>query len=116
MTSLLKVNKGTTYTITYNHLENGEPKSLVGATVRFTVKDVEWDLQGDDSTAVIQKDITTHLDAAAGITTIELSPTDTDITPDKYYYDIKVEDASGEIFKMVEGRLKLDGSPTNRQV
>lgn len=112
--SLLKVNKGTTYTITYNHKENGEAKSLAGATVRFTVKDEEWDTDATDAQAQIVKNVTTHDDPAGGITTIELTPTETNLTPAKYYYDIKVEDADGNIYKTVEGRLKIDGSPTNR--
>ena len=110
--SLLKVNKGTTYVITYNHEENGVAKTLVGATVRFTVKDEEWDTDATDSVAEITKDVTDG--TSAGVATITLTDTDTDITPGKYYYDIKVEDSDGNIYKTVEGRLKIDGSPTNR--
>ena len=112
--SFLKVNKGTTFTMTYNHKENGEAKTLAGATVRFTVKDEEWDTDATDTQAQIVKNVTTHDDEAGGVTTIALDETDTDLTPAKYYYDIKVEDADGNIYKTVEGRFKVDGSPTNR--
>ena len=111
----LRINRGTTYTIGIVYKKNGEAETLVGATVRFTVKTVEWDDDMTDSSAVIQKNITDG--NSDGEATIEIEPTDTDtLDPGKYYYDIKVEEASGEIYKIDEGTIKLDGSPTNRGV
>ncbi len=110
----LKVNRGTTYTIAFQYQRNGVNTTLVGATVRFTVKSLEFDADADDSDAIILKNVTTG--NASGEATITINPVDTTlVTPQKYYYDIKVEQADGEIYKVDEGRLTLDGSPTNRQ-
>lgn len=111
----LRINRGTTYTIGIVYKKNGEPETLVGATVRFTVKTVEWDDDMTDASAVVQKNITNG--NSSGEATITINPDDTDtLDPGKYYYDIKVEEAGGEIYKIDEGTIKLDGSPTNRGV
>lgn len=110
----LKVNRGTTYTITYNHKIDGVATTLVGATVRFTMKSSEWDTDATDIAALITKNITTG--SSSGVATITLTPTDTYQTPGKYYYDIKVDVNSDgvTIYKMDEGTVQIDGSPTNR--
>jgi hypothetical protein len=110
----LKVNRGTTYTITYNHKVDGVATTLIGATVRFTMKSTEFDTDADDSDALIVKNITSG--DANGVATITLTPTDTYQTPGKYFYDIKVDVNSNgvTIYKMDEGKIILDGSPTNR--
>lgn len=110
----LKVNRGTTYVITYNHLIDGVATSLVGSTVRFTMKSTEFDTDATDATALIVKDVTSG--TAGGEAIITLTPTNTYQTPGKYYYDIKVDVASdgATIYKMDEGTIIIDGSPTNR--
>lgn len=109
----LKINRGTTYTIGVNYKKNGEPATLVGATVRFTVKDVEYDSNWTDSDAVVLKNVTDG--TSGGVASIVIDPEDTaELTPGDYFYDIKVEEASGDIYKIDEGKVKLDGSPTNR--
>ena len=112
--SKLKINRGTTYTLTYNHKVDGVATTLVGATVRFTLKSVEWDTDANDNTALVVKNITNG--NSSGEATITLTPTDTYQTPGKYYYDIKVDVNSDgvTIYKMDEGTVALDGSPTNR--
>ena len=108
----LNVNRGTTYTLGYQHQHDGINHTLVGATVRFTVKDKEYDGSMDDSTALVKKDVAGDEN---GYAVIVLSPTDTaNLTPGKLFYDIKVKEASGSVFKMDEGKIKIDGSPTNR--
>lgn len=110
----LKINRGTTYTIGVNYKKNGVPATLVGATVRFTVKTAEYDSNWTDSDAIILKNITDG--TADGEATIVIDPVDTaQVDPDaEYFYDIKVEEADGSIYKIDEGKIKLDGSPTNR--
>lgn len=111
----LKINRGTTYTIGITYKKNGETTSLVGATVRFTVKTAEYDSDWTDSGAIVSKNVTDG--NSSGEATITIDPTDTaELTPDKYYYDIKVEESGGDIYKIDEGTIKLDGSPTNRGV
>ena len=113
----LTVNRGTTYRITFTYIRDEVAGDLTGGAVRFTVKSTEYDEDADDSTALIEKDITDGLDET-GVVLIEFAPTDTPPTmlPGTYFYDIKVKDATGDIFKVVEGNFILVGSPTNRIV
>lgn len=109
----IKINRGTTFTIGVLYKRNGVVTSLVGATVRFTMKTREFDDNVTDSDAILKKNITDG--TAEGTATIEIEPDDTaEIEPRTYYYDIKVEQADGKIYKIDEGKIKLDGSPTNR--
>lgn len=109
----LKIDRGTTYTIGISYKKNGVATTLVGATIRFTMKTTEWDADTTDSDAILLKNVSGG--DADGNATITIDPADTaTITPDKYFYDIKVEEAGGEIYKIDEGTVKLDGSPTNR--
>lgn len=109
----LKINRGTTYTIDFTYQRNGVATTLVGATVRFTMKTSEYSSDATDSDASVLKNITSG--TVDGTATIALDPVDTaTLTPSKYYYDIKVEDASGNVYKCDEGKVVLDGSPTNR--
>lgn len=109
----LIVNRGTTFTIGVIYKRNGVVASLVGATVRFTIKSNEFDQDMTDASAVLLKNVTDG--NAQGEATITINPEDTaELLPNKYFYDIKVEQANGEIYKIDEGTIKLDGSPTNR--
>lgn len=109
----LKINRGTTYAINVAYLRNGVPATLVGATVRFTMKSTEYDSDATDSTAEILKNVTSG--TSDGLATITINPVDTaTLIPNNYYYDVKVENADNTIYKIDEGRVKLDGSPTNR--
>lgn len=117
----LTIKRGTTYPITIEVTDDaGDPVDLTGATVRFTAKSAEYDTDADDSDAAISKDVTTHYDENGveapeeGKSTITLTDTDTYINPGNYYYDITIEYSTGVINTPVEGRLKIDGKPTNR--
>ena len=109
----LKINRGTTYTRTLNYKVDGVATTLVGATVRFTMKSSEYDSDATDTTAAIKKNVTSG--DANGVANIVLAPADTaTLEPGTYYYDIKVEDAGLNVYKVDEGTITLDGSPTNR--
>lgn len=109
----LKINRGTTYTLSVNYQRNGAAATLVGATVRFTMKTAEYSTDATDADASVKKNVTNG--TAAGTATITINPTDTTgLAPGKYFYDIKVQEASGAIYKIDEGTVKLDASPTNR--
>ena len=117
MASKLSINRGTTFAITLNYQKNGVAADLTGATVRFTVKSAEYDTDNTDGAALVLKNITSHTNPTGGVSTIALAPADTqNITPGTYTYDIKVAEASGAVYKVDEGKLILDGSPTNRLV
>ncbi len=111
----LKINRGTTYTIGVNYQKNGAPTSLVGATIRFTMKNEEFDNDTTDNTATVMKNVANG--NADGYAEIKILPQDTATAePGNYYYDIKVDETSDgtNIFKIDEGKITLDGSPTNR--
>ena len=113
--SKLKLNRGTTMRFTYHHTHDEVPYSLVNATVRFTVKASEFDNDDDDSTALIAKDYTGGTEE--GTIEILLLPAETaEIAPGEYVYDIKVDEQSDgtEVYKVLEGDIEIDGSPTNR--
>ena len=75
--------------------------------------DIRMEMLDHVASAVEQKDVTSG--DANGHAEIVLDPADTDnVTPGKYFYDIKVEEASGAIYKLDEGKITIDGSPTNR--
>lgn len=118
----IEIKRGTTLPIDVNITDaNGDPIDLTGATVYFTAKTAESDVSLDDSTAAIKKDVTVHTDPAQGETKITLDADDTTINPGNYYYDITVKypaigGADPVVNTVVEGKLKIDGKPTNRSV
>jgi hypothetical protein len=110
----LKIDRGTTYTFTVNYSKDGAAATLVGATVRFTVKAAEYTADMTDADAVITRDVTDG--TADGVAAFTIEPDDTaELEPGPYFYDIKVQETGGAIYKIDEGKLKLDGSPTNRR-
>lgn len=107
----IELEKGKTYNMSYVH-----PVAMTGGTVYFTVKSVKYDDSATDSTAVIQKNITSF---SVGDTTASwtLADSDTNITPGKYYYDIVYEALGGESLPAPwYGEIKVTGHPTNRNV
>lgn len=123
MANLPTIKRGNTYRFTYTHKHNEEPLSLDGATVAFTVKTQEGDDSANDSTAIIQKIVTQHLDQTEfpGQTVIECTPQETltqkfdgqFIEEATYFYDIKVKHADGTQYTEIEGKVKVDIAPTN---
>jgi hypothetical protein len=109
MTNRLSFYKENTVTIDLNFTD----VDLTGATVYFTLKS-DYDDDATDSTALISKDVTVHTNPTAGETAVILTPTDTNITPGNYYYDVKLEKASGEQQTIQIGRCKVLPAVTNR--
>lgn len=88
----LKINRGTSFSITLNYKKDGVAATLVGGTVRFTVKAAEYDSDTSDATASIVKNVTSG--TSGGVATITLNPADTaTLTPGTYFYDLKVAEA-----------------------
>jgi len=67
-----------------------------------------------DDLAVIKKDITIHSEPENGKTKIILTPTDTDIDPGSYYYDIQVKRAAESILTVLMGKIKIITDITRR--
>lgn len=86
---------------------------LTGSTVFFTAKPTISN-SADDSDAVIEKTVTSHSDPTNGDTVIELTSTDTNVTPGNYYYDIQIKDAGGSITSIPVRILEIFGDITRR--
>lgn len=86
---------------------------LTGATVYFTVKPT-FDTDESDTSAIIKKDVTSHTDPTNGLTTISLLPADTNVTPGKYGYDIKLKKATGEQTTVTVGQAIIKDAYTLR--
>ncbi len=75
------------------------PIDITGYTVYFTVKtkaDVNIS-NPTDSNAIILKDITAHTDPTQWETSIVLTTSDTNKTPDVYSADLQLKDAASKI-------------------
>jgi hypothetical protein len=118
----IEIKRGTTLPITVTITDaNGAPVDLTGATVYFTAKTAESDTDATDNNAAIKVDVTEHSDPTAGETEIVLTADDTTVNPASYHYDITVKypaigGADPVVNTVVEGKLKIDGKPTNRSV
>lgn len=86
--------------------DNGLPFDLTGCTVSFTVKASPTML---DTSAIIQKNVVSHINAVGGITNIELSSSDTaSLIPSKsYYYDCQVSTGDYKKFTVAKGFLNI---------
>ena len=54
----LNINRGTTYAITGTYSVDGVLTTLVGATVRFTMKTTEYSTDATDADASVSKNVT----------------------------------------------------------
>lgn len=86
----INIKRGNPYnaTITVTNA-SGNPYDLTGKTLFFTVKRAT-DNSSNDGDAVITKDITSHTNASGGITTLELTATQTDIILGDYNWDLRI--------------------------
>lgn len=118
MASKLTLYRGRTYDFAYAHTDTaGDAVPLTGCTVYFTVKADKYDSDISDTSAPIKKTVTSHTDAAAGLTAWTIDDTDTYIEPGKYYFDVIVEDAGGHAEPpSLNGEVNVIGTPTNRNI
>lgn len=92
----------------------GSTVDITGGSVFFTANATE--APTDDTEAVIQKDVTSHSDAANGESTILLTADNTDVTPGDYYYDIQYVDSGGAVSSRKQGTLEVLADTTRRTV
>lgn len=112
MASVLTVNRGTTFAITSIYNKNGTP-STDGQSLLFTVKADESDL--DDADASHLGGLLKNVTMSGATNVITINPVDTqDIPPGKYWYDLKVIETAGPIYRVDKGRFIISASPTNR--
>ena len=92
----------TTNTFQLQFLYKGSGEDISSFTVYFIVK---TNFADADSAAQIYKKVTSHYDTAAGKSRIDLSATDTNITPGQYRYEISYTDADGNSEVVFNGRF-----------
>ena len=93
------------YKLTLTEKETGDPIDLTGGTMWFTLKSKASDTDAD---AVVQKQVTTHLDAVNGITEVVLDATDTtNADAGRYYYDFQFVDSAGTVKTILAGKVRL---------
>lgn len=81
---------------------DGEAIDLTNCTVFFTAKRKRDDT---DDEAIIKKQITSFSDPQSGIATLQLTKSETDISPRSYYFDIQLKQSNGKISSIQAGRL-----------
>ena len=84
--------------------KDGIAPDLTGWTIYFVVK---TNMSDTDTNAKIKKTITTHYNPTAGITRVELSSTDTNITVGSYYYSVEYTDVDGRNGVLRMGRFNV---------
>ena len=111
--SNIEIFRGDDEPIAVQILSDGVPVNITGFTIFFTVKNTDDNDKTDDS-AVIKKNVTTHTDPTAGITTIVLTDSDTDIPPTNYEYDIQWKDLADDIKTLIKARFCVKADTTRR--
>lgn len=116
-TTEIKFKRGDTYNRTFIH----QTSLLVGIditgyTFYFTVKRLVDNVK-DDSSALIQKDITTFTDPTNGKFTLSLTKDETDIPQGEYVYDFQYKKPDGSIHTINENPLCIvEGDVTRRNI
>jgi hypothetical protein len=89
---------------------NGTAYNLTGATLFLTVKNALTDA---DSAAVIRKEVTSHDNAAGGISHFAIASGD-NATAGTRYYDVQLKDSTNAIYTLFGGIWKVLGDVTTR--
>jgi hypothetical protein len=89
---------------------DGTAYNLTGATLFLTVKSALTDA---DSAAVIRKEVTSHSNAAGGLSHFDLLTTD-NATAGTRYYDVQLKDSTNKIYTLFGGLWKVLSDVTTR--
>ena len=106
--------RGDTRTITATFTDSdGDVIDLTGGTVFFTVNASEEPT--DDTSAVVQKDVTSFSAPTTGVATITLDASDTDsVDPGTYWYDVQFVSTGGVVTSLDKGKFVLKSDITRR--
>lgn len=112
MATRIEMPRGDTRTLSFTITENGSAKNITGATIYFTVRN-KLDDATSDSDAVLQKSQSSHSDAANGLSSITINPSDTNtLTPKSYVYDISLIESGGAVTSSDTGTFVLERDVT----
>jgi hypothetical protein len=80
------------------------PYNITGKTIKFTVKK-PGDFRDDDNDALITKDWSNHTTPLQGISSLDLTPAQTDIPVGQYKYDFKIDGTCTETGDLTVSRI-----------
>ena len=90
--------------------QNHEAIDITDWTVYFTAKKKTTDIY---DASLIAKTITVHQNPTEGITSIDLTSTETaTLTPVNVWYDIKVKTKEQKMYTLMKGQIEIDDSIT----
>jgi len=79
--------------------------NITGAKLWFTIKKRQ---DQEDAGALIQKTVTSHDNAAGGLTHFSLTSAETTLFDlEAYYYDIQMKTAAGKVMTISIGQIKI---------
>ena len=113
MATKLSLRRGDSATYRLQFNDGTNPIDITGYTVFFTVKRRN-DYTSNDDLALIQKTVTSHTDAANGISDVVLSPVDTAIEVSIYKYDFQFKTPTGDISTVEIGEYEILDDVTKR--
>ncbi len=99
-----------TINLTFLEVDGTTPVNLTGGTVYFTVN-ASSD-PADDTSKAIQLSATVFTDPLHGKHTFTLSHTNTNITPQTYWYDAEFIDSVGNYLSSYRGRFIVESDIT----
>jgi len=109
----LTIIRGDTRTITATFVDSsGTAIDLTGGTVFFTAN--ADSSPTDDTSAAIEKDVTSFDAPATGVQDITLSASDTNVTPGTYYYDLQFVSSGGVVTSQPQDKLIIKADISRR--
>lgn len=108
----LRVSRGDTFLRTMSFVDSaGAAINITDWTIFFTIKDAKDEADGS---AEISKTITTHTNAAAGLTQILVAASEMAVLNGDYFYDIQAKKSDGTILTILRGKFIVDSDITLR--
>jgi len=99
-----------TFTLIFKN-SDGNRLDITGYTIFFTLKE---SISDPDTEAIIEKNVTSHIDPVQGLTAVIITNAETDELKGNYYYDMQYLDTSGKILTYIKGEIQFDKDVTRR--
>lgn len=90
--------------------KSGNDIDITGWTFVLTLKEQRSD---DDAEAIYQDTVTSHTNATAGETELEIPKSETETLFGDYWYDIKFKNNAGEVDSVLAGVFRIEDSITD---
>jgi hypothetical protein len=106
----IDIYQGDDYSWGFEFTANDVPIDITGWSIYLTAK---RNITDPDSSAVIQKIVTSHTDPVNGKSAMNLTHTETDAFPEGILiYDIQIKTLAGEIHTIYKGQMKVSADVT----